>query len=309
MVRGSNAPFSSVPRARTLAGCVTLLMGLGASMTVAGQTRRAATDCRADAPLAALQELGEASGLAASRRVPGRLWSHNDSGQPVLFALDTRGSVTGRVRLSGITVDDWEAVAVGPCPAGSCLYVGDIGDNDAERKRITVYRVQEPSGAEPSVAVKDIFHATYPDGPQDAETLLVTPAGGLFIVTKGETGAVGLYRFPEALRSGETHRLERIGQPRGSTRPAGHERITDGSVSADGQWVVLRTTKNLTFHRTAELIAGNWREARRVDLDAVGEAQGEGVAIGAGNIVYLAGEGGGRSRPGTFARLACAPIQ
>ena len=58
-------------------------------------------------------------------------------------------------------VDDWEAVAVGACPGGSCIYIADIGDNEAERKRITIHRVPEPSN-EDSVAVKDTFHATYP---------------------------------------------------------------------------------------------------------------------------------------------------
>ncbi len=245
MMQSPSASSSSVPRGRALAGCTALLLGLAASMTVAGQTRGAAPHCRADGPVAAIQELPEASGIAASRTVPGRLWSHNDSGHPMLFALDTRGSVTGRLRLSGAGVDDWEALAVGPCPAGSCLYVADIGDNDASRKRITIYRVQEPSAVEASVAVKDVFHATYPDGAHDAEALLVTPAGGLFIVTKGDTGAVALYRFPSELRPGATHQLERVGKPRGPGKPAAHERITDGSMSADGQWVVLRTEQSL----------------------------------------------------------------
>ena len=280
------------------------MLGLGASTPLAAQHSGSASTCRPDGHVVTIPDLPEASGIAASRRVPGRLWSHNDSGQPMLFALDTRGAVTGRVRLTGATVEDWEAVAVGPCPAGSCLYVADIGDNDAERTRITIYRVQEPSGAEESAAVKDVFHATYPDGAHDAETLLVTPDGALFIVTKGDTGAVGLYRFPRELRPGETHRLERVGQ-RESGKPAENARVTDGAVSADGQWVVLRTGQNLTFHRTAELSAGNWREARSVDLKAIGESQGEGVAIGADGTVYLAGEGGGKSRPGTFARLTC----
>lgn len=71
--------------------------------------------------------------------------------------------------------------------------------------------------------------------------------------------------------------------------------------------MVLRTSQGLTFHQTAELITGNWREARSVDLKAVGEMQGEGVAIGADGTVYLAGEGGGKSRPGTFARFNCMP--
>jgi hypothetical protein len=297
---------SAFLRVRAVMGYVVLVLGCVMSPPVAGEQPLPAPQCHADGPLATVAELPEASGLAASRRVTGRLWAHNDSGQPILFALDTRGSVTGRLRLSGAAVEDWEAMAVGPCPAGSCLYVADIGDNDAERKRITIYRVEEPSGSEQSIAVKDVFHATYPDGAHDAETFLVTPNGDLFIVTKGDTGTVGLYRFPRELRVGATHQLERVGKPRGSGKPPENERITDGAVSADGQWVVLRTGHNLAFHRTRELIAGDWQQARSVDLKGVGEAQGEGVAIGAGGTVYLAGEGGGKSRPGTFARLKCS---
>jgi hypothetical protein len=272
---------------------------------VAGQ-QAGAPQCRPDGRLAAIAELPEASGIAVSRRVPGRLWAHNDSGQPVLFALDTRGSVTGRVRLSGVTVEDWEAVAVGPCPGGSCVYVADIGDNRAERTRITIYRFQEPSGSDASVAVTDAIHATYPDGAHDAEALLVTPDGGLFIVTKGDAGPVALYRFPRELRPGSTHPLERVGQRHGSGTPGKSERITDGAVSAKGEWIVLRTGQHLTFHRAAELLAGNWRAATRFDLAPIGEAQGEGVAIDADDTVYLTGEGGGKSRPGTFARLICS---
>jgi hypothetical protein len=305
MMHGVLAYSSAVSHLRVSLLVVAITLGSGASPSVAGQGP-GSKQCRPDGSLAPMPELREASGIAVSLRIPGRLWTHNDSGQPDLFTLDTRGSVTGRVRLSGVTVEDWEAVAVGPCPGGSCVYVGDIGDNDAERKRITIYRFQEPSGSVSTVAVKDVFHGTYPDGAHDAETLLVTPDGGVFIVTKGDTGAVALYRFPRELRPGSTHELERVGNARGSAKPGVKERITDGAVSANGESVVLRTGEKLTFHRTAELLAGNWRVATTVDLTSVGEAQGEGVAIGADNTVYLAGEGGGKSLPGTFARLTCS---
>jgi hypothetical protein len=284
---------------------IALMLGSLAPTSVRAQQQRSAPSCRPDGPVATIPELPEASGIAVSLRVPGRLWAHNDSGQPILFALDARGSVTGRVRLSGVAVEDWEALAVGPCPTGSCIYVADIGDNDAQRKRITIYRLPEPSRAETSAAVKDVFHATYPDGAHDAEALLITPSGELLIVTKGDTGAVALYRFPRELRAGAAHQLERVGKPRGPGKPGDAERITDGAVSADGQWVVLRTGQSLTFHRTAELMAGNWNEVRRVDLKALGEAQGEGVALGADDTVFLTGEGGGKSQPGTFARFTC----
>jgi hypothetical protein len=249
--------------------------------------------------------LSEASGLAISRRAPGRLWAHNDSGEPVVVALDARGSVTGRVRLTGAAVEDWEAIAVGPCGTGSCLHVGDIGDNDARRKRITVYRLPEPDSAGGSASVADVFHATYPDGPHDAEALLISGDGRIHIVTKGETGPIAIYRFPAQLKSGATVTLERVGSAAGT--PDAASRITDGAVSPDGQWAALRSKSALTFYRAADLLAGQWRAAHRVDLTSLKEAQGEGVALGADNTVFLAGEGGGKGEPGSFARFSCAP--
>ena len=266
--------------------------------------QQVAQPCTAAGALVKVPQLTEASGLALSRRVPGRLWTHNDSGQPVLFALDSRGAVTGQLRVNGAKVEDWEAVAVGPCGGGSCIYIGDIGDNDAKRRGIVVYRVPEPDGASGTAAVADTLRATYPDGAHDAETLLVAD-GRLYIVTKGETGPVGLYRFPAQLQSGTTMKLERVGD--GSLTADADSRITDGSVSPDDQWIVLRSKSALTFYRASELLAGRWRAASTVDLKPLNEPQGEGLALGAGNAVFLAGEGGGKKQPGTFARFTCAP--
>jgi hypothetical protein len=272
----------------------------GAAAPVEG----ASPSCALPRSLVELPGLIEASGLAASRRGD-RLWAHNDSGQPIVHALDASGKIVGQVRLTGAKVEDWEAMAIGPCDGGSCLYLGDIGDNDAERRSITVYRVPEPEAPRGSVAVKDVLQASYPDGSHDAETLLVAGDGRLYIVTKGETGHVGLYRFPQTLQAGTTMRLERV-----SVKPGGEagvdDRITDGSVSPDGETVVLRTLSRLEFYRAADFFAGKWQAVRRMDLKPLKETQGEGVALGADGMVYLAGEGGGRKRPGTFARFRCA---
>jgi hypothetical protein len=68
---------------------------------------------------------------------------------------------------------------------------------------------------------------------------------------------------------------------------------------------VLRSTQALTFYRAADLLAGNWREAERVALGALGEPQGEGVTFGSNDSVYVVSEGGGKQQPGAFARLSC----
>ena len=262
-----------------------------------------ARQCTATGSLVPLAGVAEASGLASSQRTTGRLWTHNDSGQPVLFALDSRGAVTGQVRVTGAKVEDWEGIEVGPCASGSCLYIGDIGDNDAARKQITIYRVPEPERLGGTVAVSDALHATYPDGAHDAETLFFA-GNRLYIVTKGDTGPVAIYRFPAQLQSGATMKLERVGLP--VAQPSDDSRITDGSASPDGQWVVLRSRSALTFYKASEVLAGNWRTAATVSLASLKEPQGEGVAFGPENTIFLAGEGGGKGQPGTFVQLSCS---
>lgn len=295
-------------RHRLIAGIILIALALGVPSAIPSAQPRADTldKCRPGGSLATIPDLPEASGIAVSRRVRGRLWSHNDSGEPLLLALDTNGAVTGRVRVTGAEVEDREAVAVGTCPEGSCIYVADIGDNDGNRRRITVYQVPEPAAADESATVSRVFHATYPDGKHDAEALLVTPAGSIYVVTKGDPGPVAVYRFPAEAASGTTGQLQPVATARdGRTR--GDDRITDGGVSPDGESVVLRSNDRLMFFRSADLLSGTWRETGRVDVTPLGEPQGEAVAFGTGNTIYLAGEGGGKSRPGTFASFACTP--
>ena len=283
-----------------------LMMGFASSGVYADQGE-VTPECKLSGPVATMPQLPEASGLAASRRTPGRLWVHNDSGDPVLFAVDANGKVSSTVQLIGARVEDWEALAAGPCAAGSCLYLADIGDNEAARRRITVYRIPEPDAGDQSADAKDAFHATYPDGAHDAEALLVMPDGTLLIVTKGGTGPVALYRFPRQLRPGETHALERVATRREGDSREANAPITDGTVSADGRWVVLRTRASASIHRAADLLKGDWRAAQQIDLKGL-EQQGEGVAIAADGSIFLASEGGGSNRPGTLARLACTGL-
>jgi hypothetical protein len=277
--------------------------GRASAQTVRASSVGSTEPCRVVARPVDLRGLSEASGVAVSRRTPGVLWAHNDSGEPVLLALDPAGTVTGRVRVAGASVSDWEAIAVGPCPSGSCLFIADIGDNDAARRHITIYRVPEPTPVERATRPAEAFHATYPDGAHDAEALFVTAEGDLFVVTKGETGHIALYRFPQPLRAGSTVRLHQVAVLGGKTKKP--NRITDASTSPDGRWIALRTRDALTFYRTSDLTSGRRGEPLSFDVRELGERQGEGVALAGAGTVYLVSEGGGKKRPGTLARIDC----
>ena len=154
--------------------------------------------------------LPEASGVAASIRTAGMLWSHNDSGEPVVLAVGSDGATIGRVTIAGASVGDWEDIDVGPCSSRSCLYIGDIGDNFAKRKDVVIYRVPEPEANAGTSEPAESMHLTYPDGPRDAEALFVLPNGTVFIVTKGERGPIALYRLPSEFRDGAKAQLERV---------------------------------------------------------------------------------------------------
>jgi hypothetical protein len=247
--------------------------------------------------------LGEASGAAASRQHRGIVWTHNDSAEPVLFAVDASGKQVGRVRLAGGDVVDWESVTAAPCPQGSCLFVGDIGDNGAKREHVTVYRVREPAlDAQSSEPVTRLV-ARYPEGPRDAEALFVLPPGRIFIVTKGETSPVEVYRFPEQSQSREPAVLERVRTLRDEKVKAA-ERVTGADADPEGRWVVVRTGASLSAYDANDFVAGG-EPMWQMDLSSLGEAQGEGVALESDGLVTLIGErGDGPS--GTIARLQCA---
>lgn len=252
--------------------------------------------CTAATGLTRLAGASEASGAALSRRTPGIIWAHNDSGEPVLFAFDSSGKLRGRVQVTGASVDDWEDLAVGPCAQGSCLFLADIGDNNRGRRQITIYRVPEPRPDDKATAPVEALHAAYPDGPRDAEALFVTSAGQLFLVSKEEAGRTAIYRVGQSTSAGHVAKLEVVAR-----LPL--DRVTGAGASPDGNWVAIRTNKELFLYRTRDLVGGGSARPRQFDLTSLGEPQGEGVAIAADGLIYLAGEGGGGG--GTLVTIRC----
>ena len=151
------------------------------------------------------ERIPEASGLAASIRNPGVLWILDDGRTAGVWAVRTGGEILGLVEVAGMDSMDTEGLAVSACAVGkasSCVYVGDIGDNMRSRESVSVYRFAEPDLAG-GVPVEPVSAARaelrYPDGPANAETLLVAD-GVPYVVTKAvfdrdtrETGVTRLF--------------------------------------------------------------------------------------------------------------------
>lgn len=198
----------------------------------------------------------ESSGLATSS-TGDLVYTHNDSGDEArVFAVGPDGRTRTTYVLPGVEPRDWEDMARGPDEQGrSSLWIGDIGDNNAVRDQgLLVHRVLEPQPSDQETVTTEpptSFRLRYPDGPGDAETLLVHPTTGrLYLVTKPLAGTARVYAAPETLDPDGPNLLEQVAEAptRITGTPGGpgigglaNVLVTAGDISPDGSRVALRT--------------------------------------------------------------------
>ena len=181
--------------------------------------------------------LPELSGLVVGP--DGTMVAINDGGdQLTVYVLDTSCAVVD-VRTAGVDPYDPEDLAVGP---DGTVWLADIGDNRTDRPTVALLALH-PDG---STAV---YRMSYPDGPHDAESVLLAPDGTVYFVTKEILGASGVYRPSAPLTEDVVTPLERAatvnftltGTEGGPVGRAGQLMATGGAVSRDGTMIALRT--------------------------------------------------------------------
>jgi hypothetical protein len=240
--------------------------------------------------------IAESSGVAVATREPGVYFTHDDSGDSArFFAVGSGGATLAVYRVQHAHAVDWEDMAAVPDASGTpMLWFADIGDNDGKRRSIAVYVVAEPRvdrarrGVSASVRLVAAYRFRYPDGPHDAETLLVDPVRHrVFVVTKTWTGTSEVFAAPRRLVTGTTMRLMRAatlhwsptGSPGGPAGPFGQLAATGGAVSPDASLVVVRTYTDAYVWRVGSGGVGAALRGRAVRLRLPTQPQGEGIAF------------------------------
>jgi len=257
--------------------------------------------------------LNESSGVAVSRARPGVLWTHNDSGdRALIYATNLQGADLGRFRVRGADSEDWEDIALGPCPddghENACLYIADTGDNEGNRKRGVIYIVPEPeasletSGTEARTERAHELRVRYPDEPRNVEALAVMPNGDVLLITKGSRGPVLLFTIPARKTDERSVRLNAVDTlPIYPSRQPG-DLVTAAAVSPSGLRLVVRTYLNLYFF---ELDGdGSWRLDGRPCGVGLRQPQGEAVDFIDEVSVVLTSESALGIRAG-LARVVC----
>lgn len=259
-----------------------------------------ATDDPADAFLPGVKiaelnskELKEISGLAASISNRRMLWAHNDSGnEPEVYLLNEKLEIKLTIRLDGIENRDWEDITVGPGPADgkNYIYVGEIGDNDAQYEYKYIYRFEEPKWSgehDEKITLRKFDRITFnlSDEVKDTETLMIDPTTkSLYVVSKREE-PVYVYEltYPQSTTNV-------ISAAKLFSLP--FSKIVGGDVSASGNEILLKNYNHVFYWSTTTpkpFIDILKTEPRQVPYEQ--EPQGESIALSRdGNGFYTISE-------------------
>ncbi|GGM77420.1 hypothetical protein GCM10010967_06280 [Dyadobacter beijingensis] len=225
--------------------------------------------------------IDEASGLAASATLGGYLWTIQDSGQPnSLYLISRDGKSIKEYNVPGSNNHDWEEVAVGPGPDNglSYAYIADIGNNNQPVTATNViYRVPEITGADGAFSQNALQKITfsYPDGPRDAESIIVDPQTKDIFVLSKEMQNTNIYRLAYPQSTSDVSVAEKVG-----TVP-GVALATASSISKDGSEIVVRTYLGVYYWKrnSGESVGQTLTKSATKTLTVALEPQGEAICF------------------------------
>ncbi|WP_324273790.1 hypothetical protein [Blastococcus brunescens] len=226
----------------------------------------------------------------------------NDGGEELAVHLLDASCQVVDSHTAALDPYDPEDMAVGP---DGTVWLADTGDNNGTRTTVALLALR-PDGS------TGIFRLTYPDGPHDAEALLLAPDGTPYVVTKEVLGASGVYSPTTALVDGGTVALAKVagvsmtltGTAGGPVGSVGQLLVTGGAVSADGQRLALRTyTDAYVWPLTGSDVVGALSGEPSV-IPLPTSPQGEAITFAAdGQSLLVTSEG----LPADLTRVALAP--
>jgi len=299
-----------------LVGCERAGDGPAANGSAAAEPARPALEFQLAGKLES-PRLDEASGVQIA--ADGVMYLHNDEGERLFYA-DGGGRDLGFAHVEDARNRDWEDITRVPGATGPMLVIGDIGDNDGRRKRVSLYFVPEPPpGQHPeTLRATHRVRVQYPDGPRDAESMAYDPAGDRILVLTKRDHPPRLYgiQLDLALWQHEVD-AEFLGEVPGFRPPTRMDLVrsirrgqwvsqpTGMDISPDGRLAAVITYRSLYLFRRND--TESWPEAmQRAPQEIIGPPglHDEGVAFTPdGRSVIVVSEG----RPAPIFRLDLPP--
>jgi len=216
----------------------------------------------------------------------------------LMYRMDTGCAVQGDVAEFDQDPRDIEDLAF----RDNTVWFADIGDNGLSRANIALIAVTyDPAQPQSERGAPEVFRLAYPDGPHDAEALLLAPDGTPHVVTKDLAGRSAVYRPTAALDPAAEVPMERVadlefamtGTPGGPIGRAGQVLVTGGAVAADGTYVALRTYTDAYVWTLSDSDVAGALQADPIAVIALPDApQGEAISFAADSRSLLLGSEG-----------------
>ncbi len=188
-----------------------------------------------------IRELNESSGLAFSTRADDLLFSHNDSGDSArLFAFDRTGKLTYELEVEKAKAKDWEDMCAFEHDGKNWLAIGDIGDNEFKRDRVSIYVVKEPKekagDKKRKSEVEFELIVKYPHGPVNSESLAYDPIKHSFLLLSKENLNCAFYevKIPADPKREVEVQAKLVGQ-------LSIPMVTGAAISRDGKRLAICT--------------------------------------------------------------------
>ncbi|MFQ6007029.1 MAG: hypothetical protein ACE5OQ_16185 [Woeseia sp.] len=285
--------------------CLTVALGTSDSRTDPGERGFAAM---VESGRLQNDDIQEASGLARSGYHSDILWTMNDEGPPVLYAIGPDGSDYATLRLSDAENVNWEDLAAFETDGRRFLLVADVGDNEGRRSNSVIYIVEEPTLSRGEHSEADIawrIRFTYPDGPLDCEAAAVDLANARILLLAKRSIPATLYELP--LRPGRAGIIQarRIGALDTLPQPTAndiaralpdddwHWQPTAMDLSPDGRIGVVLTYRRIYVYlrRAGESWASAFARLPQY-LDLAGNREAEAVTLSRdGKAIFVTLEG------------------
>lgn len=235
-------------------------------------------------------KLKEISGICRSAFANDRFWVHNDSGgKPRIYLLSEKGKKKLEVELKGVKNKDWEDLCAFKKNGKPYILVADVGDNSLRRPTVFLHILEEPnpkniSEKRISVAPLCTIQFTYPDGPRNCESVVVSDQE-ILLFSKGPSKAgrnspktSTVYRLPLILKSSPAKQTALV---------IGHLKevfiATAADCSPDGNQIAIRDYARIFVFQKGQNQSWKKRFEKKSDVSRFAIQGKQNEAIGFGN--------------------------
>lgn len=223
------------------------------------------------------------------------IWTLEDSGNdPLLFALNLKGEIVNTVEITDAKNNDWEDLT---SDKDGNLYIGDFGNNDNDRKDLSIYKINDSdlSKKEASVAEKTAFffpeQTLFP--PKKSERFYDVESFFLFenhfyLFTKNRSskfdGTTLLYQVPNQPGN---HPAKLISSFK-TCDNFNHCAVTSADISPDGKKVALLSADKVWIF--TEFTSPNFLSGKVEQIDLNNFTQKEGICFVGNDELYITDE-------------------